>query len=135
MFSQVTTSRNSNLRAEQDEAREKALHGFCEEIRRKGGVPWRTAIVDDDRKDFFRGKDLQRYVEANPGKLEGIVDTGALIRSWPCALQRFALPRLHLAQTTRCMPTLYVPSACCNALTGAIKACVCLNQATQGDMP
>lgn len=62
----------------QEEAHEKALHGFCEEIRRKGGVPWRTAIVDDDRKDFFRGKDLQRYVEAHPGKLEGIVDTGAL---------------------------------------------------------
>jgi hypothetical protein len=62
----------------QQESKEKALHVLCEEIRRKGGVPWRTAIVDDDRKDFFRGKDLQRYLEAHPSKMEGLVETSAL---------------------------------------------------------
>ena len=61
--------------------KEKALHTFCEEARLRGKVPSRTAICDDDRKEFFRGKDLLRYCEAHPEKLEGLADTSAPL---PC---------------------------------------------------
>jgi hypothetical protein len=64
----------------QDEAKEKALAAFCEEIRLRGKVKCRTAVVDDERKEFFRGKDLLRYCIAKPSKLEGVADAGV-----PCA--------------------------------------------------
>lgn len=60
----------------QDDSKEKALNAFCEEVRLRGKVTCRTAIVDDDRKEFFRGKDLMRYCEANAEKLDGITSTG-----------------------------------------------------------
>ena len=74
---QCTFPHTGGLRDVQDEAKEKALHSFCEEVRLRGKVVCRTAICDDDRKEFFRGKDLLRYCEANPEKLEGLADTSA----------------------------------------------------------
>lgn len=45
-------------------------------MRRRGAVEWRSAIVHEERKEFFRGKDMLRYFEANPEKLDGISETG-----------------------------------------------------------
>ena len=61
----------------QDEAKEKALAAFVDEIRLRSAIPHRMAIVDDDRKEFFRGKDLQRYCVEQPTKMQGLVNPSA----------------------------------------------------------
>lgn len=58
------------------EDREKTIRDFCDIARRRGNVAWRSAVIEEDRKEFFRGKDLLRYCEKNPEALDGVCDTG-----------------------------------------------------------
>lgn len=41
---------------------------FAEALRSKGGVENRAGVLDAERFDLFRGKDLVRWVKANPSK-------------------------------------------------------------------
>lgn len=60
------------------EDKEKAVREICDVMRRKGGVEWRSAVVHEERKEYFRGKDMQRFFEAGPDRLDGISEIG-----WP----------------------------------------------------
>lgn len=101
----------------QDEAKEKALQAFCDDIRLRGGVKCRMAIVDDDRKEFFRGKDLQKYCTEEPAKLEGLVNTGVrTAAAWPLRYGASAwipapsltqIPHARSPETARCSTGWY----------------------------
>lgn len=43
-----------------------ALKGVADVMRAKGGVECRTAAWDGERVEFVRGKDLVKWVAANP---------------------------------------------------------------------
>lgn len=58
------------------EDKEKAVRDICDVMRRRGGVEWRSAIVHEERKEFFRGKDMLRFFEADPEKLDDVSDSG-----------------------------------------------------------
>lgn len=58
------------------EDKEKAVRDICDVMRRRGGVEWRSAVVHEERKEFFRGKDMLRFFEADPEKLDDISDSG-----------------------------------------------------------
>eukprot|EP00892_Ulva_mutabilis_P003469 jgi/Ulvmu1/1494/UM011_0224.1 len=63
------------------EDKEKAVRDICDVMRRRGGVEWRSAIVHEERKEFFRGKDMLRFFEANTEKLDGISEPGGTVES------------------------------------------------------
>lgn len=66
------------------EDREKSIRDFCDIARRRGNVEWRSAVIEEDRKEFFRGKDLLRYCEKNPECLDGVCDPGTLLARLSC---------------------------------------------------
>lgn len=88
------------------------LQEACNVLRDKKGVPWGVAKLEEpegegERREFFRGKDLVRFVEANPGKLEFALkkSTGAccMAAAWqpavlrgPCVRVRTSSLLLHL---------------------------------------
>jgi hypothetical protein len=41
---------------------------FAEALRSKGGVECRSGVLNGERVELFRGKDLVRWVKANPAK-------------------------------------------------------------------
>lgn len=57
------------------EERVRALKDLSDEVRRKDGVPWRSAIVGSERQEFIRGKDFARFFRQHPEKMAGLVDT------------------------------------------------------------
>lgn len=68
---------------------------FAEALRSRGGIENRSAVLRDERKELFRGKDLLRWVKAHPDKSAAALPAGgrrrrcrclpASARRWPCA--------------------------------------------------
>ena len=58
---------NFTLPSLQDEPAD-PLMVFAEALRSKGGVECRSGVLNGERVELFRGKDLVRWVKANPAK-------------------------------------------------------------------
>lgn len=53
-----------------------SLKGVADAMRSKGGVECRTAAWDGERVEFVRGKDLVKWVAANPDACSIFCGTG-----------------------------------------------------------
>ena len=60
------------------------LRGLADDLRSKGGVAWRQAVLHDKRVEFFRGKDFAAYFREDPDKMAAFVTKGELPDSCNC---------------------------------------------------
>ncbi len=54
---------------------------MADRIRGKNGVEWRTAVLADQRVEFFRGKDFASYFKRNEGQMYQWVSKGSPLES------------------------------------------------------
>lgn len=99
---------------------------FAEALRSRGGVENRSAVMGDERKELFRGKDLVRWVKAHPEQAASAAPPGGHLAGLlllTAACRRFRDPGLALFL---CCP---VPSDPCSVLFGLCPA-PCLTRST-----
>ena len=91
--------------------RAEPLRAAADSLREKKGVPWQTSKLElgdgeDKYVEYFRGKDLVRYLQANPGKLDSVLKDKA--GEAQCAALHMGIPwgpALHAeAQSFRAGP-------------------------------
>ena len=70
----ATTAQERYLDANQD--KHDALRQLADSLRTKAGIPWRTAVMGEQRFEFVRGKDFVRFFEKNEDKLQPYVSKG-----------------------------------------------------------
>ena len=57
---------------------EDPLKQLADKLRAKNGVEWRSSILQDQRVEFIRGKDLARYLRSHEEQLQPFVS-----KVWP----------------------------------------------------
>ena len=55
---------------------EDPLKQLADKLRAKNGVEWRSSILQDQRVEFIRGKDLARYLRSHEEQLQPFVSKG-----------------------------------------------------------
>lgn len=59
-----------------------AVRQLADSLRIKSGIPWRTAVMGEQRFEFIRGKDFVRYFVAHEDKMQPFAPKGRL----PCVM-------------------------------------------------
>ena len=55
---------------------EDPLKQLADKLRAKNGVEWRSSILQDQRVEFIRGKELARYLRSHEEQLQPFVSKG-----------------------------------------------------------
>ncbi|KAK9806919.1 hypothetical protein WJX72_007432 [[Myrmecia] bisecta] len=62
------------LQKKAPQQRQDPFKALTDTLRAKHGVPWRGAVLEDRRVDYFRGKDLIAYFKDHPAKIGNFVN-------------------------------------------------------------
>ena len=55
------------------------LSELADSLRSKNGIEWRTAVVADSRKEYFRGKDFVTHFKEDDATLQRWVNRGMFL--------------------------------------------------------